>query len=610
MNIRAMIGVLVALATPLLVSCGGARTAPGTTTQSNVGEATMTIKWPVRNTKVIPTAANAIVVTLTQGTKLVATSGPIARPANGGTSSWTTPALPQGTYAITAQAFPNANGTGAVQATGSSSIAITHSSVAQASVTMGSTVANVSFSPSTIIARPNTTLSLSAKATNASGDVVLVADSDLTWKVSDTSVLQLLTGGVNAQFKVLKAGTPTVSCTFSGVESTLGQQPVSAPTTTCTSSSPGPASSWPTLFGSEQGNPTTAAPSASGQVAWTLQLAGGFVVGIPPDGSILVEDAGVGSGAQENLTELNPDSSVKWTFSGSGLGLPVIASDGSVYVVDGQNLLVLNPNDGSVVASYSTPGQDVNCLLGSNGAIYWCDIFGGAAVNAINPDGSTWSVYTGQINTLSAPIIDPNNNVYVAVTPTIGGPGSLAAVSPNGTLLWNTALPQRIGQGDSILWAPNGTVYVSEFNGQISAVGSTGTILWQSQSSGSSFCADAQGNLYTSHGQGIARIDAVSGAATQLVESQNAGFGDVSLSKDNQLYCLITDPQDGSNALSAFDTSGDSLWTVQMNQGGIGGIAYPPPIAPDGSVYVVGSSSVLYKIAGSSSSSIRPGHKP
>lgn len=626
MRLNIAVPACAAFVAPFLLSCGGARPAlQGVSGQSKLGRASMTIKWPVRNARIIPTAANSIVVQLSQNGKQVATSGALTRPAGGGTTTWTTPNLDQGTYSISATAFPNADGSGTAQARGSGSITISYSSIAQASVTMGSTVTNVTLSPPALISRPGFQSTVTASATDASGAIVLVAPSDLTWKTSDPTTLEILSQGISAKFQALKNGSPYVTCVFTGVESTLGQQPVSSAGDTCTIATPGPASSWPVGAGTEGGNATTSAPGLlNASVAWTSSVHVWDVLGIAPDGSVL------GVGDSHTILELNPDGTTKWDVAGpSGGGSAVIASDGSICFGGTQTISLCNGVDGSLAATYNLPSSGMgDILLGPNGTIYWFVQGSGTTaapvdgtINALNPDGTTWSTtLTGAL--ACPPVMDPKGNIYGLVYQANPSSGILTSVAPNGNVNWSVSIGAHVMySGANLVYSPTGTLYVStnlafvENENYVVAVSTSGNVLWQSQPIGN-FCVDSQGNLYSPStvNNYLVKVDAGSGTVSNLAPLYGAYYGITpSISSNNEVYVWFGSAAWADSSLYAYSPSGSLVWSVAMTaySSGQGTGEFFPAIGPDGSVYIVDYGNVLYKITGATSAiTVNKGRKP
>jgi hypothetical protein len=355
----------------------------------------MTIKWPARNSRIIPTAANSIVITVSMAGKTIATSGAIARPAKGGTSTWNTPSLPEGTYMISATALPNADGSGTPQASGAGTLTIVPNQNTRASVTMGSTVKTVTTTLTNILARPGFTINDSAVITDADGNNVLVADSAVSWKITG-SALSLVTGGVNATFKGVSNGNATVTCTFTEVETSLGQTPVSSPAIQAVTASPGLATAgWPNLYYStNQGTLNSSAPAAT-SVETELQVPPTFhLMAVEADGSLVGQTYTVTTHSNAEptyntfLTMLNSDGSVRWltSYKVEADIYPTIASDGSVYIDEPNDIRALSPYDGSTIASYPFgTGVPISFKLGADGTLYALNSTG---LYAVKPDGA------------------------------------------------------------------------------------------------------------------------------------------------------------------------------------------------------------------------------
>ena len=188
------------------------------------GRATVTFTWPSRS-RLIPLAANAISVTLTQGAKTLTTQT-LARPATGNTATVTFNALPTGTLNVTATAYPNADGTGTAQATATTSIVIQANKNTPFSLTMGSTIDHLEVSPANPTVSPGNTLPLTMTAKDASGNVVLTSPSKMTWNSANTNVATVdasgnLTGVNGGTAKITVTETEsgksaTVTATVSG----------------------------------------------------------------------------------------------------------------------------------------------------------------------------------------------------------------------------------------------------------------------------------------------------------------------------------------------------------------------------------------------------------
>ena len=184
MKLRLSCFFLVVLAV-LLAGCGGGGTPPGTASTA-VGRATITFTWPAR-TRLIPVAANSIMVTLTQGAVTVA-SQVVTRPATGSTATVTFNSVPAGTVNVTATAYPNADGTGTAQATATTSIVVQANQNTPFSLTMGSTIDHLVSSPASIAIGVGDVAAVTVTAMDASGNTVLIKPQTLKWLSSNPTV--------------------------------------------------------------------------------------------------------------------------------------------------------------------------------------------------------------------------------------------------------------------------------------------------------------------------------------------------------------------------------------------------------------------------------------
>jgi hypothetical protein len=169
----------------LLAGCGGGSN-PQLATTGGQGRATLTVAWPAR-TRLIPDASNSITVIVHQGTTAVANQT-LARPAAGGTSTASFTSLPTGTLSVTANAYPNADGTGVAQASATIPLVIVSNQTTSFSITMNSTIDHLDLTAPTASVNAGATLQVTATAKDASGAVVLTTPSRLTWASSATGV--------------------------------------------------------------------------------------------------------------------------------------------------------------------------------------------------------------------------------------------------------------------------------------------------------------------------------------------------------------------------------------------------------------------------------------
>jgi hypothetical protein len=214
--------IVLSLVAGAIVGCGGSGSGGPAVILPNTGSVSFQIAWGTRKpTRVVPLAAQSIVITIKDSGGLVVETGVVVRPA----ASWTSGLISPGTYTFQAAAFPTTTGTGNAEATGSGSTTIVENQNTSASLTLGSTVANLTVSAPSSSVSVGTTTQLTATATDSSGNTVLVDPSTVTWLSSDTTVATVSSSGLAT---AVKAGSCTFTATFNEVESTLGQSPISS----------------------------------------------------------------------------------------------------------------------------------------------------------------------------------------------------------------------------------------------------------------------------------------------------------------------------------------------------------------------------------------------
>ncbi len=169
-------------------SSGGQSPSPVSTapTSTATGKATLSVRWPASaNSRLIPFAANSIYVrlTATDGTRLFG-DALLVRPQNGGTATASFDRLPLGPLTVAASALPNADGTGVAQAGAQTAAVIVAGQVTPISLTLASTISEVTVSPATANLVLGQKITATATAKNAAGEVVLISPSTLSWTSS------------------------------------------------------------------------------------------------------------------------------------------------------------------------------------------------------------------------------------------------------------------------------------------------------------------------------------------------------------------------------------------------------------------------------------------
>jgi hypothetical protein len=134
------------------------------------------------------------------------------------------------------------------------------------------------------------------------------------------------------------------------------------------------------------------------------------------------------------MSPIVPDGTEKWRFATGDYisSSPAIGSDGTVYVVSGDNnLYAINPTNGTEKWHFATGGTNhySSPAIGSDGTVYVGS--GDSNLYAINPTNGTekWRFATGYAIYYSSPAIGSDGTVYVG-----SGDSNLYAINPtNGT---------------------------------------------------------------------------------------------------------------------------------------------------------------------------------
>ena len=203
-------GAFVLLSALAFVGCGGGNGSGATTAPR--GQVKITVTWPTSASRVIPLSAQSLVVQVKQGATVV-NSGLIVRPAN----SITLSEVPTGSLSVTATAYPNADGSGNALASATISATVTDGSTSNVNVTMASTIDHLQVTPNPFILGATLNATINVVALDASGNVVLLAPSDLSFSSSNASVVSVTSAGL------VTAGSSDGSATISILESDGGK---------------------------------------------------------------------------------------------------------------------------------------------------------------------------------------------------------------------------------------------------------------------------------------------------------------------------------------------------------------------------------------------------
>ena len=509
----------------LLAGCGGGANTGVQTRKA--GKATFVVRWPARNTRLIPIASNSIVVTLMRGQTQVGAPQTLVRPTSGDlTTTATFTNLPVDNLLVTATAFPNSDGTGTAQATGTTILAVQSGVNTSVTLTMGSTIRSVVVSSaSSVLVYGNQTTGttmVSASAQDATGAIVLTSGSTFQWSSSNTRILTVAATGSTAT--VTGAGIGLAQITATETESNIsGQVSIKVRGTGLL------AGGWPKFHNNAANNGLGASRAAGNFLVWTASTGG------PIESSAVYSPAGVvyfGSGDGQVYALNAADGTRRWTASIGGhiKATPALGSDGTIYAVSttGQ-LAALDPTDGTQKWSEGFGESFTSSpTIGPDGTLYICSQSG--IIRAI--DGATgdqvWTVGIGGTIESSPALNTDGSLLFVG-----GGDKHLYAVSTiNGSQAWSFQTNGAI-QSSPTYSAQRNAVYFGSDDGRVFALRATdGTELWQVP---------------------FATSGTVS-ASPVLFDNQTAGSALIVGSTDGSIYAI--DPTSGSSIGSPFRTGG------------------------------------------------------
>jgi hypothetical protein len=179
----------------LCFGCGGGSSPADSKQVATPGSLAFEIVWP-EPSRVIPAAAKSLVIQVS-GPSLPTVKKVIPRPPAGtNTTSTRFDSLPPGIVGVLVQAFPNADGTGVVQAVGGTTVAIVSDVTTQAKIDLTSTVDHIDLTPNPLVIIPNRPAQLAVAPRDANNALVLVAPSSLQWTSNLPGVATVDANGV------------------------------------------------------------------------------------------------------------------------------------------------------------------------------------------------------------------------------------------------------------------------------------------------------------------------------------------------------------------------------------------------------------------------------
>ncbi|WP_242156264.1 PQQ-binding-like beta-propeller repeat protein [Aestuariivivens sediminis] len=318
---------------------------------------------------------------------------------------------------------------------------------------------------------------------------------------------------------------------------------------------------------------------------------------IKPQSPAIADDGTIYIGSEDNnnFHAINPDGTLKWTYTGISDNVyssASIGSDGTIYVGSKDNHLhAINP-DGTQKWKFDMGGDAIYATpsIATDGTIY----IGSDSDNlfAVNPDGTQkWVFNTLGSNIRSTPAIATDGTIYIT-----SDDDNLYALDPgNGSALWSFAIGGNAQSGIAV--NSDGTIIAAVDQGgsagAVYAINSDGTLKWNTNVTGRiTVCAPAiaNGRVYvgTKEGENLLALNVSNGSQIWSFSTPGA--------------ILNSSPAVDQNGVIYFGSWDDHVYAV--NPDGTlkykfltgGNVWSSPAIGSDGTIYVGGYDGKLHAL--------------
>lgn len=318
---------------------------------------------------------------------------------------------------------------------------------------------------------------------------------------------------------------------------------------------------------------------------------------------------------------------VKWTFQPNTAWVwssPVVDMNGDIYFGSpDEHLYAVYPNGTMKWKFYLKDGVEGSAAIGDDDIVYFSGLDG--SFYALYPNNGTVKWKLDHCGSHSSPAIGDDGIIYI-------GSAGLTAVYPNGTKKWSTGLQTYIG---SVSIGPDGTLYIGDYDYYMNALYPNGTIKWRFRTGGyisNTPAVDNESNIYFGSWDGyFYSVDKngsenwkyyMPGTHNNDFHSSPAidPFGNIYCDgPDNYLYTFFQNGTIKNKRISVglgwssitFDNKGNfflgtssgttiyAIWsngTFKWAVDARGNFRATPAIGPDGTVYAVSESGILYAI--------------
>ncbi|MFC3770113.1 S-layer homology domain-containing protein [Paenibacillus sp. GCM10012303] len=279
---------------------------------------------------------------------------------------------------------------------------------------------------------------------------------------------------------------------------------------------------------------TAIAPN--GKLLWSLLSDNGYYdTTIGPDGTLYAARGGGG------LQQIFKDGRVGWTYSGLITGKISFLPDGTIVLAVSDNIVWIDPDDGSVIRSVDVPSVLPHSLsVAADGTVY--AVSGKSSLYSVKPDGSLkWSRdMTGGSGSSYANFfgtaLGSDGTVYA-----VANKNTVVAYKPDGSVKDQYTASADISTTPVIGKA--GELYVGLVNGKLIGLNTAMDVKWITKFTNSiTRIVAGPGELayvYSSDGQYLYAIAAVDGNAkwkAEVPHNSGGGHGNIVFSSDGTLF--------------------------------------------------------------------------
>jgi hypothetical protein len=298
----------------------------------------------------------------------------------------------------------------------------------------------------------------------------------------------------------------------------------------------------------------------------------------------LAADGTIYLSSETGLTALTPDGSMKWHFEAFNvMSSAAVNEDGVIYFIGRLGLYALNPNGTALwpnPRSYSTNHGFFSPVVQGAGVVYVNANFGVGAVRAASGD-LIWQTEKLRVCDTCAMAMGRDGSIFV----TQRG-GGLTALATDGTTKWETQSSDGDLSSPAVL--ANGTIVLGSMTHGVHAVNSDGSEIWAFATAGpvkGSPVVDREGNIYFGAENGDFYSLTPEGTQRWVFKAHAPISGSAALASDGTIYFGAS-----NKSIYALKADGTLKWKHTTREN----VVSNPTISADGMVYVLDHGGTLY----------------